>query len=226
VAPVAFFPEKHLLLQEKAPGTQLLDKIRSGSATDSDARRAAAWLLCLQSLHLPELTPGKPGNLDRVRNELPSAIPAYAARIQRLLEYVSNRQQAPGRLLPSHGDFHPMNVYLTDGQVTAIDLDTVALREPAYDVAYFMAQSAIMGYLVCHSFSATDDLRLAMLSEYAENAPDRLEVERVGVHIAFAFLRSLHYDFCILHTNPQGLVEPFLSAAERSIASGGVHLAA
>jgi hypothetical protein len=226
VAPIAFFPEKHLLLQEKAPGTQLREKIRAGSATAADGRRAAAWLLHLQGLDLPHLKPGTTGNLERVRQELPSAIPSHSTRIIRILECVAASQQPADPLLPSHGDFHPMNLYLTPEQVTAIDLDTVALREPAYDVAYFVAQAAIMGYLVSEGFAGTEELRSAILDEFRRAAPDRLDMERITVHVVFALLRSLHYDFCILHSKPEALVEPFLSAVERIIATGDVRLTA
>ena len=38
-----------------------------------------------------------------------------------------------------------MNVFVSRERVTAIDLDTLALREREMDIAYFLAQTAIFG---------------------------------------------------------------------------------
>jgi hypothetical protein len=224
--PVAFVATSALLLQEKAPGMQLLEKIRSGAASAEDANGAADWLAALQSLPVT-LERAAPGfNLERCRRELPDALPDHAARIAALLDDVSHSLEEPAAVVPSHGDFHPMNVYTAPDRVTAIDLDTLAAREPAADAGYFVAQSAIMGYLVLESFEATAAFRSAFLERYAGSAPHPCGSERLALYVALAFIRSLHYDFCILHTNPHALVEPFVSAAEQCLVGGEIRLAA
>jgi aminoglycoside phosphotransferase (APT) family kinase protein len=126
VEPVAILPERNLLLQEKAGGQQLREKIKAGTATDRDAERAAEWLLTLQSLPLPGLPPGSPGDFERVRKELPDALPSSARRILRITNFLSERLAASVPLVPSHGDYHPMNIYIDDDRVTVIDVDTVS----------------------------------------------------------------------------------------------------
>jgi aminoglycoside phosphotransferase (APT) family kinase protein len=213
-------------LQEKAPGTQLLEKMRSRVASVDDGSHAADWIATLQSLvEAPEPAPAG-FNIERCRRELPAALPEHAVRIEALLEQVSTTLETTAELVPSHGDFHPMNVYVAPDRMTVIDLDTFAAREPAADVGYFIAQSAIMGYLVSDSFETTAALRRAFLDRYKAVSRHACDYERLAVYMAFAFIRSLHYDFCILHTNPEALVEPFVSAAEQCLAGHEIRLAA
>jgi aminoglycoside phosphotransferase (APT) family kinase protein len=226
VEPVAFFPERNLLLQEKARGQQLREKIKAGTATERDAERSAEWLLALQNLRLANLSPGSPGDFERTRKELPDALPGSARRILRITNFLSERLAASTPLVPSHGDFHPMNIYLDDDCVTVIDVDTFAAREPMFDVGYFVAQSAIMGYQASGSFTPTESVRGAFLDACERLAPNRCHRERIRVHVAFALLRSLHYDFCILRTYPHDIVDPFLSAAERALSGARIRLAA
>ena len=216
--PVAYLPDRFLLLQEKAPGVQLLQKIKAGEAHPGDAHCAADWLTALQRLDVPAEPSVSPGfNLESCRQELPAALPEHAARLERLVNSIAAAVEPRTTLVPSHGDFHPMNVYIAADRVTAIDLDTFAAREPMTDVAYFLAQSAIMGFLMKGTFDVTSALRRAFVDAYEQNssiAPDR---SRIGLQMALAFVRSLHYDFCILHTHPEAAVVPFLDAAARAL---------
>jgi aminoglycoside phosphotransferase (APT) family kinase protein len=226
VEPIVFLPERNLLLQEKAAGQQLFEKIKEETATDRDAERAAEWLVGLQGLNVPNLVPGSCGDFERTRKELPDALPNSARRIIQILNFLSRRFTAAFPAAPSHGDYHPMNIYLDDERVTVIDVDTFAAREPMFDVGYFLAQSAVMGYHASGSFSPTENLRGVFLDTCERLAPNRFHRERIRVHVAFAFLRSLHYDFCILRSYPQEVVDPFLSAAERALSGARIRLAA
>ena len=226
VEPVAFLPERNLLLQEKAAGQQLFEKIKTGTATERDAERAAEWLVALQRLAFPNLPQGSCGDFERTRKELPDAIPSSARRIIQILDFLSKRFRATVPGAPSHGDYHPMNIYLDDERVTVIDVDTFAAREPMFDVGYFLAHSAVMGYHHSGTFEPTENLRAVFLDTCERLAPHRFHKERVRVHVAFAFLRSLHYDLCILRTYPKEVVDPFLSAAERALSGARIRLAA
>jgi hypothetical protein len=226
VEPVAYFPDRHLLLQEKASGAMLFDKIKAATATTGDAERAAEWLLALQDIRVPGLRQGSLGNFERTRDELTLALPGCARRLRPITTFIGSHLAAETPGIASHGDYHPMNLYISDDYVTAIDVDTFAAREPMYDVAYFLAQSAIMGYPKFQSFAPTEELRAAFLEAYEKRAPRLYRKDRIRVFVAFAFLRSLHYDFCILRTDPHHLVEPFLSAAERALSEAHIRLAA
>ena len=52
-----------------------------------------------------------------------------------------------GDVVTSHGDLHPANLFLTGDAVVAIDLDTVAAREPAYDVGYAVSHLVVTSLL-------------------------------------------------------------------------------
>jgi hypothetical protein len=212
--PIAWLPDEHLLLQEKAPGEQLVKLIETGSPQAAEGmRRAGEWL---HALHLLDLHPTVAKDLQqalaRCRAELPSALPDERSRVELLLDNVDLEYDGP--LVPSHGDFHPMNVFIAADRVTAIDVDTFALREPAFDVAYFIAQTSIMGFHVYGDFSATRELR-AVFRACAPSVDDA----RVDTHMRFALLRSLHYDLCILKLKERGAVAPFLCAAEYGLDS-------
>jgi hypothetical protein len=224
--PIAYLPERSLLLQERAAGTQLFEKIKSHTATAADAARAAEWVLALQELRFPGLQPGSIGDFERTRNELSLALPGLTRRLRPLAKFIEAHLEPDTPGVPSHGDYHPMNLFMDEHRVTAIDIDTFAGREPMFDVGYFVAQTAIMGFHEFKSFAPTEDFRAAFLETIATLAPARFRKDRVRVHVSFAFLRSLHFDFCILRTNPHRMVDPFLSAAERALSEANIRLAA
>jgi hypothetical protein len=206
--PVAWLPERSLLIAAKAPGRQIIDLVseRDRSAVRA-VEQAGAWIRAMQSLRvdLParsDLTT----RLDQYRREL--NIPRAAA----VLDSLRDRLE-PDMAVPSHGDCHPMNLYFSaDGRVTAIDLDTLSLREPAFDVAGFYSQLAIMGYHALGSFEATSVLRQRFLA-CAPSPPQ----DRFHAHVRFALIRSLHYDLCLLKLKKRDHVGPFLNAAEHGL---------
>jgi hypothetical protein len=69
-----------------------------------------------------------------------------------------------------------------------------------------------MGYLALGSFSETRELRSAFLESAPAVAP-----ERVDVLSRVAFLRTLHYDHCILKLKGHSEVEPFLQVVENGL---------
>jgi aminoglycoside phosphotransferase len=211
VEPIAFLPKQQLLLQEKAPGVQVVELIRARSSEAlQGVERAAMWLHSLQALPLrPPPESDYTSVVERCRAELAEVAPEHDRGIQELADECARGLGKPQRLVPSHGDYHPMNVYVEPGgRVTAIDLDTFASREPAADVAYFIAQTAIMGFHLSDSFAATREVR----EHFIECAPE-VPAERVQLHLRLALLRSLHYDLCILRLGNTAQVEPFLRAA-------------
>src|SRR5262249_54510732 len=158
----------------------------------------AFWVVALQTV------PVKPEpRVDTVRcateryaRELAELFPVHAHRIDRLAS-VALEALAPSRagpLVPSHGDLHPKNLFLGEGGLLiAIDLDSLGSQEPAADVAYFLAQTAIMGYFHHGSFAVSERPRREFLRAY-EGAAGPLSPERLGLYFGLAFLQSLHYE--------------------------------
>jgi hypothetical protein len=213
--PVAWFPEHGLLVQAKAEGDMLLDLIQVHSLRAKEGVVAAGrWLTQLQNTDVPlEQAPDYSSVVERCRRELGDALPGCRDRIGVAAEALLPHLSQTCALVPSHGDFHPMNVFLDSaGRLTAIDFDTFGGREPALDVAYFEAQLAIMGYLVFGSLDATRELRAL----FRENAPP-VPNDRIDIHTKVTFLRTLHYDLCILKLKDTSKVDPFLDVVEHGL---------
>lgn len=93
----------------------------------------------------------------------------------------------------SHGDLHPGNVFLADDDVVAIDWDTAARREPAYDVGYALSQ------LIISPLHAGMPLHLGVAAAtrfwdaYVERG-GAASAPRVAVLTARAFVQSLHFE--------------------------------
>src|SRR5262245_10851012 len=221
VYPVAYIADRCFLLQEKAPGRLLADLIfgeLDAAAVDA-LERAAGWLA---TLHGAEVN--AQSRLERVRmlvarqgGELMELLPKVSYRLERLasraLAGLEARHLTP--LVPSHGDFHPKNVFITvDGRVTVIDFDTFGLQEQAADVAYILAQTAIMGYRRRGSFAATTKARHCFLQAYLEAAP-MLSGQRLDLYLGMDFLQSLHYELCNLRNGRTAIIEHWMADAQR-----------
>src|SRR5262245_42912211 len=223
VYPVTYIADRRILLQEKAPGSMLADLIFGGpdSAAFGAMERAAGWLA---ALHGAEVT-AQP-RLERVRmlvarqgRELMELLPQQAFRMERLaaraLAGLEARHVTP--LVPSHGDFHPKNVFIAaDGRVTVIDFDTFGLQEQAADVAYIMGQTAIMGYRRLGGFAASTQARYRFLQAYLEAAP-LLSGQRMACFRGMVCQQSLHYELCTLRNGRTAIIEPWLTNAERCL---------
>jgi Ser/Thr protein kinase RdoA (MazF antagonist) len=94
--------------------------------------------------------------------------------------------------VPSHGDYHPRNVFLTAGLTTAIDFDTFGMREPAFDVGYAIGQLLIRSCFHTGDFSSGASAALAFWRRYERGG--QAPWPRVAVQVARTFLQSLHFE--------------------------------
>jgi aminoglycoside phosphotransferase (APT) family kinase protein len=191
--PIAWFEDRKLLVLEKAPGDSVIDVLERGDDATEHVRRAADLLLRMHSSKA-DVAPD-PFDVEAARKratELAGAVsnPHLAPTASAAIDVLAER---PDHLVLSHGDYHPMNIYVAPGRVTAIDMDTVALRPPEADVAYFIAQTANFGLMMFDRLDYTRELRKLFVARF--NALDK---RRMSAYIAAAFLQSLHYDACIL----------------------------
>lgn len=226
VHPVAYLEEHCMLIQEKAPGRPLADFIHQGdSAASAAVHYAAQWLAKLHGV----TASGRPrleavaAAVTRYGSELAALLPQHSARLERLTSLALVALLTPGQqLVSSHGDYHSKNVYITaEGRVTVIDLDTFGQQERAADVAYFLAQTAIMDYHHHGSFVASEPYREGFWNSYQDAAPP-IPDERLALYMAIAFLQSLHYELCVLRTANFAITEIWLSNAERFLIAGEV----
>ncbi len=222
VQPVAYVEELGLFLQEKAPGYTLADILFDDAPPLKHAvSGAVGWLAALHSSNV-----AAPWRLDTIRTatetqagRLASFLPDQARRIERIARQALEKLE-PSRLsplVPAHGDFHPKNIYIAaSGRVTAIDLDTFGLQERAADAGYLLAQTSIIGYFRTGSLDAAYGACNRLLRAYEEAAPP-LARGRLNLYVGMAFLQSLHYELCVLHTGNRQIIEPWLRCAESGI---------
>jgi hypothetical protein len=207
--PVAWLPERSLLIISKAPGHPLMQLVRERNGRAMEGmEQAGAWLHAMQSLRV-ELPAGSnlTAILERCDRELKNP------RVTPVVEMIRDEIESTNGGVAAHGDFHPVNVYTSpQGPLVAIDLDTLSRREPAFDVANFFSQLAIMGHHAFGNFEETAELRNRFLT-CAPPVPE----DRLRLHVAFALIRSLHYDLCILKVRKRDHVESFLRAAEHGL---------
>jgi phosphotransferase family enzyme len=224
VHPVVYLDEHCLLLQEKAPGRPLADVLSDGNAAASKAvANAGLWLASLHStfVDIHSRIEKIAANIVRYGSELAAVLPREAARLDELMSSALSALLTPGlSLVPSHGDFHSKNVYITeDGRVTVIDFDTFGRQECAADVAYFLAQTAIIDHHRHGSFEISQQHRDGFLRSY-QNASPSVPGDRIALHLGITFLQSLHYELCVLHTRNLAIVELWLRNIERFLLDG------
>lgn len=205
--PIAFLPDDHLLIQEKAPGQSIYQSLSQPQI--EDAYHSACWLRRLWDVKVE-------AEVDDFNcKDIEDRMVALSAQIEdrrplllgrRVMEALS---KAPTEWVLSHGDFHPMNIFVSKDRITVIDIDTFALRDKETDAGYFVAQTANMAFQQTGSFSSTAEFRSAFLEECGP-----LDMDRVSAYAACALLKSLHFDFCILRLQDAS-AEPYLRTAER-----------
>ena len=158
--PVAFYPEKHLILQERAPGRPALEAILAGQEHAELAGEACArWLVQLQSTRIAAPQGGGHTQAAGLRSHaLQAVLPQESSRIGRIQARIEDILSIPPtESVLSHGDFHGMNVLIhADRRVTGIDLDKFSEEEPEADPAYFLAETAAQGFLKTGSFGCTE----------------------------------------------------------------------
>ncbi len=214
-------PQRFLLLQGKAEGVEVASALQDGESTlRRRSQQAAHWLAMLhqsdgggfkrsrasavRSIH---------SRLRRLAKEYPDIQPRLDRFGEELVQRLRDSRECPS--VPTHGDYHPKNIFAQDDQVTVIDLDHFGLREAAADVGYFLGQMAIMAYLKLGSFSAALPAVDSFLEAYHDRADLPVPWDRTATHVSRTFVQSLHYELCVLRNGRTDLIEGWLHQAEQ-----------
>jgi hypothetical protein len=219
--PVVLIPERGLVLQEKVPGDQ------AGSLLGENSKRglraavhSAHWLTCLHRLRLTaEVSRPDPQGVVNWAAELGAAVPGESNRIHTLANaIVAELDRSISDAVPSHGDFHPMNIFIAGGErITGIDIDKFALREPAADLGWFVMQTAAFDYFKKSTFACTEEERGVFIDTYQSQIGKPVDTRRIGLYTAMAFLKNLHFELVLLSTGRNHYAEPWLEAAWRAM---------
>lgn len=222
--PYGYSAGQGALLQGVAGGTPWADFLGGELRALLEAsRRAADWLIHLEgtSVAAPSRGPEEAAqDIRRFATELSAAFPQHADRLGGLAERLARRLGGrPARVVPSHGDFHPKNVFLEESAVTVIDLDTFAAREAGYDAGYAVGQLLVMSRFRLGSFEPGARAAAAFVARYAEQggAP----WESVATHAARTLMQSLHFELCTLRNGKVELLPLWPVLAEELMESDG-----
>ena len=88
---------------------------------------------------------------------------------------LENRPREPERLSICHGDFHPMNILMKDGEVTAVlDWPNFKIADPISDLAFTITLTAIQGGQMA-SQSEVDNIIERYVGSYLKLNPISIE---------------------------------------------------
>ena len=208
-----------VLVSERVGGLSLLSTLLSAptpTAAAVVAERAATWLLDLQGVPLDLPTSDRRGLGAALPQLVELAAVLSPERGRELGELARRLQEAHGAkqgdVVTSHGDLHPANLFLTGDAVVAIDLDTVAAREPAYDVGYAVSHLVVTSLLAGappeHGVAAA-----ARLWDAYRRGGGVATEHRVAVQAARALVQSLHFELVTYRTGRVELAPQWVGAA-------------
>jgi aminoglycoside phosphotransferase (APT) family kinase protein len=226
--PIAYLPERGLVLQEKVPGRQATDLLlQSSGRACFAAADCARWLAALHECPVP----ASPAAIDvdaisRWARELGEAQPDDAGRVDAIANAVLEELTKPiSDVRPSHGDFHPMNIFIAGTQrITGIDIDKFAAREPEADIGWFLMQTSVFGFFKTGTFASTGTARRAFVQCYEAETGRSLRARRVALYIAMGFLKNLHFELVLLKTGRTEYCDPWLKAAASAILEGDLYI--
>ena len=168
VRPIAYSRDLRTLVLEEARGTSLKELMRGDgnavAAVQAAARATAAFNqddLVVRRSHALE---DQLGQLQRAAALVLWACPDVREEVREITAAVVSGLSVvpPG---PIHGDLKPDHVFLSDGDVVFVDLDSVALGDPVRDPAHFC--SYLLGRVGLDSLSRASARTLA--GEFAES---------------------------------------------------------
>lgn len=227
-----------------APGALVTERVFGPSvrgamvtAPDADAaarlgERLAGWLLDLQRAPVDLPPSDRRGLGDALPQlvEVASTVADRPAAVRTLRRLAWTLQDAATSSVEqagtaSHGDLHPGNVFLDGDDTVAIDWDTAARREPAYDVGYALTQLVVSplgaGVPLAHGVAAACRFWEAYVDGGGTAAP-----ARVAVQAARALVQSLHFELVTYGNGREDVLDLWPRAALAVLADGPSGLAA
>lgn len=185
----------NMWFMQEVPGTCLRD-LQDGHHTDPFVRAGAA----LGHLHgcrvLPSQSWTHAQELQVLKTALVKAgeaMPRHQLRLQALVTRAEQIMDALPDRNPTciHRDFYPDQVIVDTGQIWLVDLDLVALGDPAIDVGNFLAHLAEYAVRTTGAPDGSRRLESAFLSGYKSTGPDICQ-HRISVFRAISLLRHIH----------------------------------
>ncbi len=103
-------------------------------------------------------------------------------------------------------------------QFTAIDLDTVGMRRPAYDIGYALSQMLVSSWMHTGSFAPGAGAGLAFWNHWKTASGH--DSDAVPAEVTRALVQSLHFELITYRTNRLELLGLWLGLAEAMLRDG------
>jgi hypothetical protein len=176
--PLGCFADWGVLLMGAAPGHRLPTLAAQPGAWEEGLRGAARWLARLHAVSVDlggprqDITQGV-FRLARRAARAAAQQPGVEGLLVRLIEELAERAESVARSqsqAQTHGRYHAGHVFVAPETVTVVDLDRVALADPAVDVGEFLHRVRAQARRARLSEDAADRAALTFLEEYVAHA--------------------------------------------------------
>ena len=162
--------------------------------------------------------------LPRIDAVLPALVPASTAFFDALAQRAIMLPDRPLRTI--HGDLHAANVLVHGDGVTLVDLDSLALGDPAVDLALFGSRLLLLALHRAERLAEAAELVAGLPEAYAAAGGDPIPATTFAWYMA-ALLVSRQLRTCIRHCAPNlGQLAPALLAIARETLEQGRFTAA
>jgi hypothetical protein len=219
--PIAYLEDLALLVQSEAAGRCLYEWLADPAADDREPPYGAGrWLGRLHGTRLASRQGALPADFEDQKltvycTELAEVIPEQQARLEECTrEALARLRTVKGRrLVPTHGDYQPKNIYVDGPTLTVIDWDRGALAHPARDVGHFVGQCLTMAYAKRGAFEPGVRWNDEFLRGYAETAPEGWE-PGLAPYVARTILEVLYYKLVVKPVSDPSFVPLWLDQLE------------
>ena len=192
VSPIDYCSERQCLVLEEAPGRALQEVLLDGRDSVAAARRVARAVAAFNQgavpvghLHTPQ---DQIKNLTKTAALLRWTCPGASEWLDEIVDDVSSRLVTVA-VAPIHWDLKTDHVFLDDGRVIFIDVDTVAWGDPVRDPAHLLAHIICRIGLPTWSVEASRAAGRAFVEEYFTHVPPSWR-ERLDAQYAVAVVET------------------------------------
>ena len=201
VEPVAFIPDRDLLICRPAPGTAVADYIASDQEKLVEGcKHSGAWLAKLHCSPLRTWTPRSlltSSELLPLSRRLAKMLCRRPQHLSLVLELIDDLETlaadtVEGIFVQSHGQYRPIHVFVEDSKVTVIDLDRSRPRDPAFDLAEFLHRTRMTTFWRTDSVDGADAPTRAFLAAYHDGTSGRPYLKNLRFHWARYIFHSLN----------------------------------
>jgi thiamine kinase-like enzyme/SAM-dependent methyltransferase len=230
--PIAYFPNYNLMLTSKVNGVELEKILQNAngnvesSILETYMIQAAKWLAKLHSI---QLTHGRrtffihdeEKKLSTWFEHLSWLYPDFDKKISHILHFILKEQKDlnPKCFVPIHGDFHTLNIFISEPDLTVIDFEQSCIFDPAKDLGYFTSYLTMKKKKYQLSFD-TENLQKCFIDSYISEISAE-PLKRIGIYKARSYIQHLHFRYWTLNKKLDEIdFEHWVNAAEQSLQVG------